>query len=206
MATPVSMAIDLNHQPVVMLKADGRNFLNSWDKAANQWIAHPPVADGGKVFVDPQGVITVLGQGWHPSEQPVTHPLPHRIHLIDREHFRRTGDIRGLTGRGERLMLVQVHIGRPVTYAPFRTKLSSSDDLLEVACQLQFKTEAPVVCELSIEGDPSISLTSPASLTFDLSNWNQNQTVSMKRGNSGKGTDATLVLRSKRGNMRIPLQ
>ncbi len=116
MHTPVSLAIDRQGNPVVMLKSEGRNFLNHWDADSRKWGANPPI-DGEKVFNDSHGVLTVLGRSsltrmWHPTEAHVTHPLRHRIHMIDREHLRRTGNFRGLAGSGKDLLLVDVTINR----------------------------------------------------------------------------------------------
>ena len=116
MVSDSCVAVDRDFNPVVMLKSEDKNFLNHWDPKKKKWTAYPPVV-GEKVFNDSRGVITVLSRGdikrmWHPGEAYVSHPVKHRIHVIDRNHLRRTGNIRGLAGVGKDLALIDVTIQR----------------------------------------------------------------------------------------------
>ncbi len=216
MATPVSMSVDLEGSPVVLLKA-GSGFLVHWDAGKKQWVAYPPIG-GRKVFTDPQGVITVLDGSilrrmWHPSEEAVTHNHGRRVHLIDREHLRRTGNIRGLTGSAGELVLLEVRIQRPATYLPLRLNTLTLDvpegGTAELRVQPQFKIDEPAEVQVvRLGGDPDLLPTTTEPLRFDLSNWNRDQTVTFEAREDADGVNGTarFRLRSRLGRVEFAVR
>lgn len=217
MSTPVSLAVDLQQHPVVMLKASGKNFLNTWDAKTKKWQAHAPL-DGGKVFNDPQGVLTVLAQnhikrGWKAAGPFEVHRLNHRVHLVDRQYLRRTGNFRGLARKGNDLALIEIKIERPVNYLPLRLNALAvtiaKGETRTIKVQSQFKIDEPLEVEVEPIGEGmGLRVVSPRVLHFDVSSWNQDQAIRIQSDESFSPIDDPKILRlkSRLGDVEVMIQ